>query len=218
MQIVDLKMPVPSLLVFGPQTSWPTSEYLIQLRATLLSEPCLADLVSSIKGLPQLWYELVQSDPDLSHNSSAEHVDALYRWIEYGTSPVLFDFADPNIISMPFTIILHLIQYLHYLESNAEGSTHAQCLTAARTGGFQGFCIGFLSAVALGCARNEEAIGKLGGIAIRLAFCIGAYVDLDMAIRGETSVLAVRWYSQEGHDVVVDSVKRHQDVRYPGNS
>jgi hypothetical protein len=215
MQFVNGQMSVPSLLVFGPQTSWPTSEYLAQLRVILLSEPSLADLLSSIKGLPKLWHELVQSDPDLSHIISADHLDALIKWIEYGTYPVSFDSANPNIISMPFTVILHLIQYVHYLDSNLQVSNHAQSLTAARTGGFQGFCVGFLSAVALGCARNEETIGRLGGIALRLAFCIGAYVDLDMVIRGETSVLAIRWYSREGPDLVIHSMKRHQDVRHP---
>lgn len=204
-------MSQPSLFVFGPQTTWPTSEYLLQLRDTLLLEPRLKELLSSIKELPQLWNHLIQQDPRLSSVQGAKHLQSIQEWIDQGTF-TLTTTVSPNIISMPFTIIIHLVQYFHYLENNPQGLTHAQLLEGAQAGGIQGFCIGLLSALAVGCASNEEDVAKYGSIALRLAASIGAYIDLDSALQCETSVLALRWSSTNSLQLVTNILKNHENV------
>lgn len=210
-------MSLPSLFVFGPQTTWPTSDYLFQLRATLLLEPRLRELLSSIKGLPKLWEDLVHHDSRLVGTQGHEQLQSFQEWIDEGTLPCTAQ-APPNIITMPLTIIIHLVQYFHYLENNPQDITHAQLLEAAQTGGIQGFCIGLLSAIVVGCAKVEEDLGKLGGVALRLAACIGAYVDLDSALESETSVLAIRWNSSGSQNLVTDILKAHHDVSSTNDS
>lgn len=205
-------MSSPSLFVFGPQTTWPSPEYLSQLRATLLLEPRLQELLSSIKGLQILLQNLAQYDSKLVRIRGSEQVQKLQEWIDQGTFPFTSQ-VPPNIITMPLTIIIHLVQYTHYLENNPQGLTHAQMLEAAQIGGIQGFCIGLLSAITVGCAKTEHDLGKLGGVALRLAACIGAYVDMDSAIECETSVIAVRWNSSGSQDLVTDALKAHHNVR-----
>lgn len=114
---------------------------------------------------------------------------------------------------MPLTIIIRLVQYTHYLENNPQGLTHAQLLEAAqiKISGIHGFCIGLLSAITAGCAKTEHDLGKLGGVALRLAACIGVYVGMDSAIECETSVLAVRWNSSGSQDLVTDALKAHHN-------
>ena len=48
-------MPLPALLVFGPQTGAPYAKYLSQVREVLLLDPRLRFLVEAIQGLPDLW-------------------------------------------------------------------------------------------------------------------------------------------------------------------
>ncbi|KAL5354266.1 hypothetical protein ACLOAV_000354 [Pseudogymnoascus australis] len=203
-------MSSPSLFVFGPQTTWPSPEYLSQLRATLLLEPRLQELLSSIKGLQKLLQNLAQYDSQLVRIRGSEQVQKLQDWIDQGIFPFTSQ-VPPNIITMPLTIIIHLVQYTHYLENNPQGLTHAQLLEAAQIGGIQGFCIGLLSAITVGCAKTEHDLGKLGGVALRLAACIGAYVDMDSAIECGTSVIAVRWNSSGSQDLVTDALKAHHN-------
>ena len=207
-------MVLPSLIIFGPQTTWPTSEYLVQLRAVLLLEPRLRTFLLAIKELPDFWQGLVDHDPRLSKLQGLKHFRDLREWIEHGnfssTSGV-----PPNILSMPFTVVIQLVQYFHYLDN---GISHAQVLESVRLGGAQGFCTGILTAFAVACSKNEEDVNVHGGIALRLAVCIGAYVDLDgCSANGtcESSSLAVRWKSAAGHDRVLEVLRNYPDVRTP---
>ncbi|KAI3325977.1 ketoacyl-synt-domain-containing protein [Xylariaceae sp. AK1471] len=62
--------------------------------------------------------------------------------------------------------------------------------------GIQGFCVGFLSAVAVTSSANEIDLGPSAAVALRLAVCIGAYVDQDGACSSTTieyKAIAVRW-------------------------
>lgn len=62
--------------------------------------------------------------------------------------------------------------------------------------GVQGLCVGFLSAIVVSLSRNDMEIGTVAAIGLRLAVCIGAYVDLD-GISGipskEAACVALRW-------------------------
>ena len=209
-------MALPSILVFGSQTTWPTSEYLFQLRAALLLEPRLKDFASAIRDLPQLWQDLVEYDPRLKAVPGQNCLAELVGWVNHGNF-MPTSASTPNVLTMPFTVVIHMVQYFCYLQSVQ--STQAEILDHIQTGGAQGFCTGILSAVAVACSETEEDVNKLAVVALKLALCIGAYVDLDGAFAKrpmEATSLAVRWRSEAGHDRILDVLNNYADVSLNG--
>jgi len=203
-------MASPKLIVFGPQTNWPTADYLAQLRSMLLSDSRLHSFVDAIKGLPSLWKDLVANDPRLQGISGGDSLNQLVAWLVDGEFRGIIT-TPPNVLSMPFTVIIHMAQWFHYLDNNSSGAGFNQLLESARTGGVQGFCIGLLSAVAVATSQYEEHIGTYAGVALRLATCVGAYIDLDR-LECDTTVLAVRWTSPETHNRLVAVLKEFPNV------
>lgn len=204
-------MAVPSLIVFGPQTTWPTSEYLFQLRAVLLLNPRLRTFLLAVKELPDFWQVLVEHDPRLSTVPGVKCLKDLRDWIDHGEFSLTWD-VPPNVLSMPFTIIIQLVQYFHYLDNDI---SQAQILENVNVGGVQGFCTGILTAIAVACSKTEDDVNTYGAVALRLALCIGAYVDLDAASidgRLRSSSLAVRWKTAAGHDKVLEILRSYPEV------
>ena len=206
-------MPLPSMYVFGPQVTKPSSEYLFQLRATLLLEPRLQTLLGTIRELPDLWQTLLYHDPRLRVLNGERSLATLQTWLNHGGFST-DDESVPNVLSMPLTVIIQLVQYTHFLANNPWGATHEDLKTAIKKGGIQGFCLGLLTAVAVAASTDETDLANIGSVALRLALCIGAYVDLDGAINRETSSLAVRWSSISGHNHVLDILKDYEDVGF----
>ncbi len=202
----------PSLVVFGPQTTWPTAEYLFQLRAVLLLDPRLHSFLSAVKELLKFWQDLVEYDPRLSVVSGRKCLDDLREWIDHGEFLPMSG-VPPNVLTMPFTVIVHLVQYFHYMDPDV---SQAQLLEGLKVGGVQGFCTGMLTALAVACSKTEEEVNTYGAVALRLALCIGAYVDLDgLSSDGalDSASLAVRWRSAAGHEEVMEILKHYPDVR-----
>jgi hypothetical protein len=204
-------MSSPLLFAFGSQTSWPTTQYLTQLRELLRSSPRLRSFVTAITNLPELWNDLVAHDPRLQRVSGGDAIHQLVAWLSDGnfrgnhTPP-------PNVLSMPFTVIVHIVQWFHYLENNPKHLGLDQLLEGAQAGGIQGFCLGLLSAVAVASAQKEEDIVTYGAVALRLATCVGAYIDLDR-LECDTTVLAVRWNSADSHNRLVSVIREFSNVR-----
>ena len=203
---------LPSLIAFGSQTIWPTSEYLFQLRAAIILEPRLRTFLTAIKELPRLWQELVLHDPRLNAVPGQACMKDLVEWVNHGDFQSVTG-VPPNVLTTPFTIIIHIIQYFHFLDSLQ--CDHATVLESLKHGGAQGFCTGMLSAIAIACSENEDEVNDLAVVALKLALCIGAYVDLDGAYAdetNETTSIAVRWRSGGGHDKVMEILKRYPEV------
>ena len=205
-------MASPSIVAFGSQITWPSSEYLFQLRAALLLEPSLRSFILAIKELPAVWRDLVNHDPRLSAVPGQKCLEELVDWVNHGEfrSPTG---SFPNILTMPFTIIIHIAQYFHYLDSLH--LSQADMLKHVRDGGVQGFCTGMLTATAVACSKSEEDVNALGAVALKLALCIGSYVDLDGAFAAETNEttsIAVRWRSEAGHDRILETLKGYPNV------
>ena len=209
---MNIAMIPPSILAFGSQTTWPSSTYLSYLRNRLILEPRLRSFLAAIKELPVLWRELTDHDPDLAAVSGQASLDDLVEWLNRGEFKSTKG-TPPNVLTTPFTVILHITQYFHYL--GLLQSHHPEVLKNLKAGGVQGFCTGMLSAIAVACSENEEDVNRLGAVALRLALCIGAYVDLDAvsaSAKNETASIAVRWRSGDGHDIVLETLKHYPDV------
>lgn len=210
-------MALPSLIVFGSQTEWPSNRILIQLRESLLNDPFLSTFLTAIKELPQLWEVLLESSPNLKRVPGLELANDIVGWIEHGKFSLTSD-VPPNILTTPFTIIVHIVHYFRFLKDNRGHITHTDIIESVKSAGIQGFCAGFLSAIALACSRSEEDLGSLAAVALRLAFCIGAFVDLDGAFAdppNETCLFAVYWKSGESKDEVLHLLKGFPEVLIP---
>lgn len=205
---------LPSIVVFGSQTTWPSSLQLVQLRAVLLRDPHLLTFLTAIRGLPALWETLVGYDARLKQVPGLKSLNAIQRWVEDGIL-VSSRIIPPNVLSTPLTTIIHIAQYFHYLKSNDCGATHSLILENAQLGGVQGLCTGILSAIAVACSESEDAIGKHASVALRLAVCIGAYVDLEGAFGNppnEMLCCIVRQKPELNKDNLLEILQSYPDV------
>ena len=204
-----------ALLVFGPHTALPSKQYLTQLRALLLLDPRLSQLLHTLKRMPALWESLVKSDPSLENVPGQESLDSIERWI---TTGVLNwpSARPPNVLIAPVTVIVHLAQYLKYLGSKEDGVKHESLLDSARQCGVQGYGLGLLSAITIACSKREEDLWAKAAVAVRSAFCIGAYIDVDGRYArppNETTSFLVHWQQEDGKRVFEAVAKSYKNVR-----
>ncbi|KAK8108232.1 Methylphloroacetophenone synthase [Apiospora kogelbergensis] len=209
---------LPSLLVFGPQTELPSEETWSDLRQELVGNPHLSALRDAVADLPHFWHRLVASDPALRSVPGAHHLAQLVRCVSGGGSSFLHpqgesDAVAPSHYTLAVTVLCQISQYTRYLGhlgggrgvgGGEEGKAHRRVLDAVRGGGgIQGFCVGLLSAVAVAGAQDEAGLGAAAAVALRLAVCVGAYVDHDGVFAPEpsqTQCVAVRWRDGSGEE------------------
>ncbi|KAK0726776.1 hypothetical protein B0T26DRAFT_763988 [Lasiosphaeria miniovina] len=191
-------MTSPSLVIFGPQSSTPSADKLVQLRSALHANPRLGDFASAVLDLGSAWGELVSSDPALGRVPGQQLLGSLAAWFSKANTSAEppADFSRLNILHTPLTVIIHVVDYFDYLHTT--GLSHAQLLDSAThgNGGYQGFCTGLLAAVSLAAVKDEQDAIQAATAALRLAVALGAYVDLDGLFADpprEFSCLAARW-------------------------
>ncbi|KAI9375905.1 hypothetical protein BJX61DRAFT_548425 [Aspergillus egyptiacus] len=176
-------MEYPAAIVFGPQTTLPSAEVIFQLRASLLLNPRLYPVRDSIKELPHIWPVLLTHDPTLQKVPGAQALHDLRDWLVNGKFPSVDEIYElPAVFATPFTVILHIAQYLCYTDPKNQGPTHEQVVGYVKDrGGIQGFCTGLLSAVAVATSPDVATLYSQIRVALNLAVGIGGYIDLDCA-------------------------------------
>ena len=83
-----------------------------------------------------------------------EILERLGDWVQLGDLPDEIT-TESSLFGMPLTIVIHIVRYLHCLDGKM---SHTKLLEDVSTAGVQGFCLGLLSAVAAGCARQEAEV------------------------------------------------------------
>ena len=208
-------MALPSLIAFGAIAPWPASDRLDQLRDALQHQKCLKPIVNAFQELPLLWRALSNQDPSLNSIAGEAAANHLAQWIT-GTSVALVVEDIGNITRMPFTTMAQIADYVSYLRQWDNPLGHESVMKSVATGGgIQGFCIGLLSALAVASGKTEDEVGKFAADSVRLAFCVGAYVDLDRHHNGGESkalTLAVRWKSPTMLEDIQRLLSKHPDV------
>lgn len=209
---------IPSLLVFGPLAEFPSQDVLAELRQELIKNPRLASFQSAAKNLPGFWQTLTDSDESLSRVPGAEYLGDLRRWIVDGGHFPHHLGKIPNVYALPVTVILQITQYFRYLSWLGVDDAHGSVLEGLESGGVQGFCVGFLSAIAVSSSEREADIGAIAAISLRLAVSIGAYVDQDGVFAeppNETACAAIRWRDDDvsKRDELNDLIRTYPDVR-----
>jgi len=129
----------------------------------------------------------------------SEHLAHLAQWVTDGGGPFPHhnEGADTlNHFALAVTVLLQISQYARYVGNLGEDSHHRILSSVSQGGGVQGFCVGFLSAIAVAGTVDEAGLGVTAAVALRLAVCVGAYVDRDGVYAKEPSLMrcvAVRW-------------------------
>ena len=176
-------------VLFGPQGAL-TSKSLLELRTLLQENSDLSFLSSMISELPSLWPAILDVWPDLEIVPAKQRLTELCCFFQGG--PAL-TFLKPtnNILLCPLTVITQIVDFWKL--------THGFDLPSpleSQLQDVQGFCLGFLTAIAVSCSRNETQFQALASKAVRLAVCLGALVDFDaLGTLDCASAVAVRWKS-----------------------
>ena len=185
-------------MLFGPQGTI-TREMLLDMRNVLQSNTALKYLSTAILELPALWITaVVHNCPSLGRLSCKTSLDELVRFFSGAQEPDLLmrskSLPTNNIVMTTLTVVAHIIEFwkLTHFRLHDEGGVDRSQL-AENISDVQGLCTGFLSAVCVSCACNEDEFQSLSVKAIRLAMCIGAWVDLDAYHHNISSAMAVRW-------------------------
>lgn len=189
-------IPLPSLITFGPLAMWPTPDQIDHIREAFRNSPdALRPLTTAIAGLESLWARLENHDNDLA--SISEQAKRSWKLLQDVLTSVV-DENDThvdrkqNMVMLPLTVIIQILQYQGFLGLLGPRYTHGKVMESVKAGGgVQGFCAGLLTALAVAGASTDEDVVQLAASSVRLAFCIGAYVDSDQA-RSEHVSVALR--------------------------
>lgn len=207
----------PEFVVFGPQiTTWPSPDLLDQLRELLIQEPRLQFFLQAIKDLPRWMNRLADFEPRFSRISLTQPTAAILDWIENGEIPNASE-TFPNALLAPLTIVIQYLLYFRY--ASTQKITTLDHVANISPTEIQGLCTGFLMASALAFSTNGEELDEYASIALRLALCIGAIVDLDAVDSDpprDTSCLAVRWKADSGGKAGIEEViATYTEVKFP---
>lgn len=209
----------PRIVIFGPQTALPDVESLSRLRLVLLSEPLLSSFLEAIQDLPEIWHLLVKTFPKFEAVPGLRVLESLKIWIQSGQDFPHAQIPLPNVLLASLTVIMQIANYAHYLrvvQVQDSQVTHQDLLKELEKGGVQGLCIGVLSAIAMASSETKEDLGAYGAVALRLAVCIGAVVDLDGAFASppnEASCFTIR-YGEKGKDLAQEILQQFPDVSF----
>lgn len=177
----------PSSLIFGSQAGLPSRAILQTTRDDLRSRPCLTPLRDAIRDLHYFWQRLIKSDSNLDLVHENRFLRSLGLWIDGGDGEFGTSSDSTDMPAFVLTFILHIVQYVEYLTSLTVAGDDVQHRTLQGLqggGGVQGFCVGFLSAVAISASAKQDEIALNAAQCLRLAVCIAAHVDKD---RGRTA-------------------------------
>lgn len=194
------------LLVFGPQALSVNANDFRALQSTVKHYPWIAD---TIKHLPNIWNDFVKYFPKYSVIPADTLLQGLAKWVETGNIDLGTQNRLTNITLSPLVIITHITEYLEYLNAGARQPSQVSSTETL------GFCMGFLSALAVSVSKESNEIQKYGATAIRLAMIIGGIVDAQDALdtEGPSKSLATAWVSTEGAEELKRIVGRFPEVR-----
>ncbi|KAH6639121.1 hypothetical protein C7974DRAFT_449039 [Boeremia exigua] len=190
-----------SVAIFCPQSKAPDQAYLDQLRDFYTRHAQLRKLADDLQRLSETWDVLAARKQDIAAlHQGPQYLRALDRWVETGESGPVAN-AMSGILSLPLLVVIQTCQYFQYLQLT--GLSHAEFLRGLEVGGAQGYCGGLLPAIAVACAKDEEEVVRMAGIAMRIALAVGAYGELgdDENLPGPTTIVLRLRYEGQGDDI-----------------
>ncbi|RWA11691.1 hypothetical protein EKO27_g3412 [Xylaria grammica] len=204
------------MITFGSLTPLPSQDQILALHGEFRRKASLLKpLIEAVRDLPLLWGKMTDQNPALSVLDGEAAIMKLEGLVSGPANEHILD-EKHNILIVPITILTHVTLYLSFLE-HSEAANHNSVLEdVVAMGGVQGLCAGLLSAQAVASAQTVEDVVALSCVSLRLAFCIGAYVDANQfSINGgndESVTLAVRWNPPETLEDVKKILLNHPKV------
>ncbi|KAI3339589.1 hypothetical protein F4824DRAFT_455895 [Ustulina deusta] len=206
---------LPSLITFGSLTPWPSQDQILQLQREFHRKASLfGPLIEAVRDLDSLWRKMLSQDPALDvvdGRAAARKLEGLLS----GTVNEYTRDEKRNALIMPITILAQIAQYLSFLEHSEVAHHHSVLESITAGGGVQGLCAGLLSAHAVASAATTEDVVAVSCTSLRLAFCVGAYVDADQVSNdgnAETTSLAVRWKEPTKLEDIQEVLLNHQNT------
>ncbi|KAI2699759.1 transcriptional regulator family: Helix-turn-helix [Penicillium roqueforti] len=172
----------PVCVVFGPQSS-EIDETLFYISRNIDENPSLGFLKDVLQELPSLWSPITDAWSSLSSIPGATQLTVLAECVQGTTAAPK---SAMNVFMTPLTVIRQIIDVWKFKE---ESQNRCRIVDA------QGFCVGFLAAVAVASSNDSNEFEDIASTMIRLAVCIGAAVDLDGILHGPARSVALRWKS-----------------------
>ena len=204
----------PPLLLFGPQFPRLSQSRLSELQTFIAGNSDLDFLVGEITELPSLWPALERACPDLGEIPGAEELKQLQGFLTSGALPNIKVLS--NILLAPLTVITQVVEFLSRGRQGKDATVPTSFQTEYRSGNVQGFCVGFLAAAAVACSRTKTEFQQLTLVALRLAVCVGAIVDLDertlLDPLDHSCCLSVRWTMDSEQALFERTLDRYQSV------
>lgn len=196
-------------VLFGPQGTL-TVDGMLEVRRLITETPDLEFLSETISELPSLWSTVLDAWPDLVRVPAKKKLQELAQFFQGGSNLSLLEPTN-NTILCPLTVITQIVDFWKLGHGDGETSVIESSMQDV-----QGFCLGFLTAVAISCAKDEAQYQLLAAKAVRLALCAGAVVDLNTLIAtdgiDEASAIAVRWKSSSRLQDLEQIINLHPGV------
>lgn len=184
-----------NLVLCGPQTRLPGVDAMRCLHQVLLSRGMISKLLPAVVDNQHLLHRLVDKDPQLSSISNTASVTLLEQWLQSG---YMLENSEelPNYASLPLIVLLQIALYLYQLGNSDVAPAEEYPVDELKQHGVQGFCVGLLAATAIAFSTNDDQLAKMTAVSMRLAMCIGAYVDADASYADPPApacALSARW-------------------------
>lgn len=216
-----MKVSTTNFFLCGPQSRLPPRKEVNRLRQALLRHKCICQpLRATLKELPTLLQQLIASDDGLKGLPAVvASIDCLAQWLDSGPTTLSFDDDSPHAAILPLTILLQTALFLQHLDNTAsQVSSFSVTIQSLQKFGVQGFCIGFLTAAAIAFSESKEHLAQHVATSVRLAMCIGVYVDSNIfAVEPPSLALAVsvRWRPDQFSEEQVEGILRaYKHVRH----
>ncbi|KAG6299485.1 Type I Iterative PKS [Claviceps purpurea] len=209
-----MKVSTTNFFLCGPQSRLPPTKEVNRLRHALLRHKCICQpLRATLKELPTLLQQLIASDDGLKGLPAVvASIDCLAQWLDSGPTTLSFDDDPPHAAILPLTILLQTALFLQHLDNTAsQVSSFSVTIQSLQKFGVQGFCIGFLTAAAIAFSESKEHLAQHVATSVRLAMCIGVYVDSNIfAVEPPSLALAVsvRWRPDQFSEEQVEGILR----------
>ncbi|KAL2826216.1 hypothetical protein BDW59DRAFT_161055 [Aspergillus cavernicola] len=167
------------------------------IRRYISNHPGAKWLQDAVQDLPSVWQDILKIWPAAQKLSGEAQLRELSRFLRGGPAP---NMTDPmNFLLAPTTVLRHLVDFHKLKEEKKDYEIND----------IQGFCVGFLAAIAACWEDDQTEFSKVVDTVLRLAVCIGAVVDLDELREQRAKSIAVRWKSPHEYKLLAESLSRY---------
>lgn len=202
-------------IFFGGQLTEIGIEELQYMRRYITSKPNMRVLYDAMIDFEQYGERLEVADPELKKIETLKTSSLFSSWMQGDGDAAISNAVSShsNAVASALTVLHQVLLVIKYTESHpsAIGQKFIQPETT-----LEGLCVGKLAATVIRLSWGDAEMAKTLANALRLAFCIGAYVDLDryrLGSRAETECLVIKGTDTLALEQLEKILLEYDDVR-----